>query len=232
MILGSLKWTLLLTITSTIIYLALGIFIGAASAWVRGGKKDIGLLVSILTLSSIPSFFLGILFVIFFALKCGIFPTSGAYTIPALYSNPFEEITDILYHLILPAATLISSHIGGTYLLMRNSMLGVLGDDYILTARAKGISEQYILYKHALKNALLPIVTMSALTIGFMITSTIFVERVFAYPGIGLMLFNAVLYHDYPLLQGIFLFITIAVIGTNFIADMTYGLLDPRLRHA
>jgi len=110
-------------------------------------------------------------------------------------------------------------------------MLSVLGDDYILTARAKGISEQYILYKHALRNALLPIVTMSALAIGFMITSTIFVEKVFAYPGIGLMLYNAVVYHDYPLLQGIFLFITIGIVGANFIADMIYGLLDPRLRH-
>ncbi len=230
-ILGALKWTLLLTVTSTIIYVALGIFIGAASAWVRGGKKDIGLLISILTFSSIPSFFLGILFVIFFALKFKIFPIGGAYTMPPLYSNSFEEIADILHHLVLPVATLVISHLGGTYLLMRNSMLGVLGDDYILTARAKGISELNILYKHALKNALLPIVTMSALAMGFMITSTIFVEKVFAYPGIGLLLYNAVLFHDYPLLQGLFLFITIAIVGANFIADMLYGMLDPRLRH-
>jgi peptide/nickel transport system permease protein len=230
-ILGALKWTLLLTMTSTIIYVSLGVFIGAASAWERGGKKDIGLLILIITLSSIPSFFLGILFVIFFALKMKIFPIGGAYTMSVLYSDFFDKIADILYHLVLPVATLVISHLGGTYLLMRNSMLNVLGDDYILTARAKGISEQYILYKHALRNALLPIVTMSALAIGFMITSTIFVESVFAYPGIGLMMYNAVLYHDYPLLQGIFLLMTIGIIGANFIADMIYEVLDPRLRH-
>jgi peptide/nickel transport system permease protein len=133
--------------------------------------------------------------------------------------------------LVLPAATLVISHIGGTYLLMRNSMLGVLGEDYIMTARAKGLSERYILHRHALANALLPIVTMTAMTVGFMVTGTIFVETVFAYPGIGNLLYNAVSYHDYPLLQGIFLFITITIVGANFIADMIYIRLDPRVGH-
>jgi peptide/nickel transport system permease protein len=114
---------------------------------------------------------------------------------------------------------------------MRNSMLGVLGEDYIMTARAKGLSEQYILHRHALMNALLPIVTMTAMTVGFMVTGTIFVETVFAYPGIGNLLYNAVSYHDYPLLQGIFLFITIAIVGANLIADMIYIRLDPRVGH-
>jgi peptide/nickel transport system permease protein len=230
-ILGRLKWTLLLVGTSTAIYMALGILLGATSAWARGKKKDIGLLISILSISSLPSFFLGILLSIFFAVKLGIFPLSGAQTAFATYSSPFEAVFDILHHLILPAATLIIAHIGGTYLLMRNSMLGVLGEDYIMTARAKGLSERHILHRHALVNALLPIVTMAAMTVGFMIMGTIFVETVFAYPGIGNLLYNAILYRDYPLLQGIFLFMTIAIVGANFIADMIYIRLDPRVKH-
>jgi len=230
-ILSRMKWTLLLVGTSTAIYITLGILLGATSAWARGRKKDMALLISILSISSFPSFFIGILMVIFFVVKLGIFPLSGAQTAFATYSNPLEEIFDILHHLVLPAATLVISHIGGTYFLMRNSMLGVLGEDYIMTARAKGLSERYILHKHAIKNALLPIVTMTAMTAGFMVTGTIFVEMVYAYPGIGNLLYNAVSYNDYPLLQGIFLFITITIVGANFIADMIYIRLDPRVNH-
>jgi len=229
-ILVRLKWTLLLTGTSTIIYMLLGIFLGAESAWARGEKKDTGSLTAILTVSSFPSFFLGTLLVIFFAFKLGLFPLDGARTIGASYANPLEKTLDILHHLVLPAATLITAHIGGTYLLMRNSMLSVLGADYILSARAKGLSERYIRNRHAIKNALLPVVTMAALTIGFMITGTIFVEKVFAYPGIGLLLYDSVLCRDYPLVQGIFLFISIPVVIANFIADMAYIWLDPRVR--
>ena len=230
-ILGRLKWTLLLVGTSTAIYMALGILLGATSAWARGKKKDIGLLISILSISSLPSFFLGILLSIFFAVKLGIFPLSGAQTAFATYSSPFEAVFDILHHLILPAATLIIAHIGGTYLLMRNSMLGVLGEDYLMTARTKGLSERYILHRHALTNALLPIVTMTAMTVGFMIMGTIFVERVFVYPGIGHLMYTAVEHRDYPLLQGLFLFMTIAIVGANLIADMIYARLDPRVKH-
>ncbi len=112
---------------------------------------------------------------------------------------------------------------------MRNSMLSVIGADYILSARAKGLSERYIMNRHAIRNALLPVVTMAALMVEFMIIGTIFVEKVFAYPGIGLMLYESVLCRDYPLLQGIFLFISIPVVCANFIADMTYIWLDPRV---
>lgn len=229
-ILVRLKWTLLLTGTSTVIYMLLGIFLGAESAWARGKTKDIGCLTSILTISSFPSFFLGTLFVIFFAFKLGLFPLGGAKTIGVSYANPLEETLDILHHLVLPVATLIIAHIGGTYLLMRNSMLSVLGADYILSARAKGLSERYIRNRHAIKNALLPVVTMAALMVGFMIMGTIFVEKVFTYPGIGLLLYESVLRRDYPLIQGIFLFIAISVVTANFIADMVCIWLDPRVR--
>jgi peptide/nickel transport system permease protein len=171
------------------------------------------------------------LFIILFSVKLNLFPVFGAQTPFMGYSSPLEEAIDILYHLFLPATTLVISHIGGVYLLMRNSMLNVIGEDYILTARAKGLAEWYIMRKHAMKNALLPITTMIALRTGFMIGGTILVETVFAYPGVGMLLFDAVTYRDYPLLQGAFLIITLVIIAANFAADMVYVRLDPRLRH-
>jgi len=228
---GRLKWTLLLVGTATALYMVLGILLGAISAWKRGGKRDVGLLVSLLSIGSVPPFFLGLLFIILFAVKLNLFPAFGAQTPFMGYSSPLEEAIDILYHLFLPAITLVISHIGGVFLLMRNSMLNVIGEDYILTARAKGLAEGYIMRKHAMKNALLPITTMIALRTGFMIGGTILVETVFAYPGVGRLLFDAVTYRDYPLLQGAFLIITLVIITANFAADMVYVRLDPRLRH-
>ena len=228
---GSLKWTLLLVGTSTVIYIISGILLGAVSAWKKGKKADAGLLTAILSISSFPSFFLGLLFIIILGVNLHLFPISGARTPFMDYSTLSEEIIDILYHLILPATTLILTSIGGIYLLTRNSMLNVLGEDYILTARAKGLGEGYIMRWHALKNALLPISTMIALIAGFMISGTILVETVFAYPGVGRLLYDAVLVRDYPLLQGAFLIITLVIIAANFVADMIYVYLDPRVKH-
>ena len=230
-LIGALKWTLLLVGTATAIYIVLGIALGAISAWNRGGKMDVGLLTFVLSVSSFPSFFLGLLFIILLGLNFSLFPVSGAQTPFAEYSTPLEAALDILRHLFLPAMTLVIAHIGGIYLLMRNSMLNVIGENYILTARAKGLSERYIMRKHAMKNALLPIITIIALRAGFMISGTIFVETVFAYPGVGRLLYDAVTYRDYPLLQGAFLIITLVIIAANFIADMTYAHLDPRVKH-
>jgi len=230
-LLGALKWTFLLVGTATTIYIVLGIVLGAISAWNRGRKMDVGLLTFVLSVSSFPSFFLGLLFIILLGLNFSLFPVSGAQTPFTEYSTPLEAALDILRHLFLPAMTLVIAHIGGTYLLMRNSMLNVIGEDYIQTARAKGLSERYIMYKHAMKNALLPIITSIALRAGFMISGTIFVETVFAYPGVGRLLYDAVTYRDYPLLQGAFLIITLVIIAANFIADMMYAHLDPRVKH-
>jgi len=227
----ALKWTFLLVGTATTIYIVLGIVLGAISAWNRGRKMDVGLLTFVLSVSSFPSFFLGLLFIILLGLNFSLFPVSGAQTPFTEYSTPLEAALDILRHLFLPAMTLVIAHIGGTYLLMRNSMLNVIGEDYIQTARAKGLSERYIMYKHAMKNALLPIITSIALRAGFMISGTIFVETVFAYPGVGRLLYDAVTYRDYPLLQGAFLIITLVIIAANFIADMMYAHLDPRVKH-
>jgi peptide/nickel transport system permease protein len=228
---GCLKWTLLLVGTSTVVYMISGIILGAVSAWKKGKKMDAGLLTVILTISSFPSFFLGMLFIIILGVNLQLFPISGARTPFMDYSSPFEAVIDLLHHLVLPAVTLILTSIGGIYLITRNSMLNVLSEDYILTARAKGLDEGYVMRRHALKNALLPISTMIALIAGFMITGTILVETVFAYPGVGRLLYEAVLVRDYPLLQGAFLIITMVIIAANFAADMIYVYLDPRVKH-
>jgi peptide/nickel transport system permease protein len=230
-LIGRLKWTLLLLGTATALYMSLGILLGAISAWNRGKKRDVGLLVSLLSVGSFPPFFLGMLLIILFGVNLQLFPIFGAQTPFMRYSSPLDEASDILYHLVLPVTTLVICYIGDVYLLMRNSMLNVIGEDYIVTARAKGLSEWYILRKHAMKNALLPITTMIALRVGFMISGMIFVETVFAYPGVGRLLFDAVTYRDYPLLQGAFLVITLVIIAANFVADMIYVRLDPRLQH-
>jgi peptide/nickel transport system permease protein len=230
-LIGRLTWTLLLLGTATALYMTLGILLGAISAWNRGKKRDVGLLVSLLSIGSFPPFFLGMLLIILFGVNLQLFPIFGAQTPFMRYTSPLDEASDILYHLVLPVTTLVICYIGDVYLLMRNSMLNVIGEDYIVTARAKGLSEWYILRKHAMKNALLPITTMIALRVGFMISGMIFVETVFAYPGVGRLLFDAVTYRDYPLLQGAFLVITLVIIAANFVADMIYVRLDPRLQH-
>jgi len=226
----SLKWTLLLVGTSTVVYIILGILTGAVSAWKKGKKTDVGLLVLLVSLASVPPFFLGMLFIIYFGWKWDLFPRFGAQTLFVNYSTPFGVALDILHHLALPAATLTLTSVGVIYLLTRNSMLNVLGEDYILTARAKGLSEWQILRRHALKNAMLPIVTLVALLGGLVITGTIFVETVFAYPGVGLLVSEAISAHDYPLLQGAFLFFALAILTVNFIADLVYAHLDPRVK--
>ena len=226
----SMKWTLLLVGTSTVIYVLLGIFAGAVSAWKKGKKTDVGLLVLLISMASFPPFFLGMLFVIFLAWKLPIFPRFGAQTLFIAYSTPFDVVLDIVHHLVLPAATLTLTSIGVLYLITRNSMLNVVGEDYIQCARAKGLSEWYIMRRHALKNAMLPVITLVALTVGLVITGTIFVEKVFAYPGVGMLVSEAIEAHDYPLLQGAFLTIALAILAVNFVADVIYEHLDPRVK--
>jgi len=229
-LLGRFKWTLLLMGTATAIYIALGIFLGALSAWRRGTKTDIGLLVTLFSLGSWPPFFLAMLLIILLSVKLGLFPIGGAQNSVGSQINGWKQTADVLYHLFLPCLALVLTHLSGVYLLVRNSMLGVLGEDYIKTARAKGLRERDVLLRHALPNALLPIITMIAMRLGFLIMGTMFVEVVFAYPGMGTMIYQACTTRDYPLLQGAFLLIMAFVMFFNLTADILYARLDPRVR--
>ncbi len=229
-ILGRLKWTLVLGGTAAVIYIALGIALGAISAWRRGSGTDVGLLVTIFSLGSWPPFFLGMVFIVFFSYQWGLFPIGGAQSAQAARLGGLRQVGDILHHWFLPALTLVVTHLPGMYLITRNSMLSVMREDYIRTARSKGILESLVLLQHALPNALLPIVTTIGLRFGFMLMGTMFVEVVFAYPGMGTLIYEAGAARDYPLLQGAFLMTMIVVLALNLIADATYGWLDPRVR--
>lgn len=229
---GRLKWTLLLVGTATVLYVALGVVLGAVSAWKRGTAVDVGLLVTTFSLGSWPSFFLAMLLVIFFGLRWRLFPVNGARSPYLLGANGWEQAVDVAYHMVLPVAALVLSQFSGVYMLMRNAMLGVLGEDYIRTAYGKGAPESRVLFQHAMPNALLPIVTMIAMRFGFVIMGTMFVEVVFAYPGMGTMIREACLARDYPMLQGAFLVTMMFIIVFNLMAELLYSRLDPRTRQA
>lgn len=228
-ILRRLPWTLLIVTGAILLSLFIGILLGSFSAFNRESWKDKSLYLTMIVFSEIPAFLLGIVLLIIFAAGMGLFPLSGAMTHFANYTG-WEQVKDVLYHAALPIITLAMARAGGIYLLVRNTFTTVMGKDYIRTARAKGLSRRRIRYYHALRNALLPLVTRVALQMGAMVGGAVLVENVFAYPGLGRLMREAVFVRDYPLLQGIFLVLAFGVLGANLLADLLYRVLDPRTR--
>lgn len=228
-ILNRLSWTMFLVLAAVIFSTLIGTALGSISAWYREKWVDKTLYTLMITISEIPAFLLGLILLFTLAAGLGLFPLSGALTHFADYQHWWHKILDILHHSFLPITALTTARLGGMYLLSRNSMTTVLAKDYIQTAQAKGLFRKRIIYRHALKNALLPIVTRVFLSIGALVGGAILVENVFAYPGLGLLMRQSVMYHDYPLIQGIFLVVTILVLLANFTSDLVYGKLDPRV---
>jgi peptide/nickel transport system permease protein len=224
-------WTLLLTGTGLIVATFLGVTLGALAAWRRGERGDLGLLGFFIFLESLPAFWVGMLLVAFFAVQWRLLPTFGAIT-PWVTLQGWPLVMDILKHLILPVSTLTIVSVPGTFLVARYAMLGVLGEEFITVARAKGLNERQILFGHALRNALLPVATVFTLNLAFAFGGATVIETVFSYPGVGRLVYEAVLNRDYPVLQAAFLMITILVIVANILTDLLYPLLDPRVRHA
>ncbi len=223
--------TLLLVGLSTIVAIIAGMFIGIVAASKRGKKIDIISLTFSLITYAMPTFWLGIMLVVFFSVTLNLFPTSGMSTAGAVFANSFEKALDVSKHLFLPTLTLALVLIGQFVLIMRNSLLEVLTEDYITTAKAKGFSEKLIIRRHALPNAMLPMVTIIAINIGFMIAGAIQIETVFSWPGLGRLMYEALNNRDYPLLQGIFLIVSVCVVLANLCADIIYGYLDPRINN-
>ncbi|MGD6830639.1 ABC transporter permease [Sutcliffiella halmapala] len=223
--------TLLLVGLSTIVAIIVGMFIGIIAASKRGKKIDIISLTFSLVTYSMPTFWLGIMLIVFFSVTLNLFPTSGMSTPGAIFANSFEKALDVSKHLFLPTLTLALVLIGQFVLIMRNSLLEVLTEDYITTAKAKGFSEKLIIRRHALPNAMLPMVTIIAINIGFMIAGAIQIETVFSWPGLGRLMYEALNNRDYPLLQGIFLIVSVCVVLANLCADIIYGYLDPRINN-
>lgn len=226
-----LPWTLLLIGTSLIISTITGVILGIQSGWVRGSKTDHALLTGMMSLSGFPDFFLGMLLLIAFGATWGLFPLSGAVTPYSGLSGP-ALVLDVLWHAFLPVCALALAHLSNSYLLTRNSMVMALKEPYILTARAKGLPERVIKYRHAGRNSMLPVITQTGIGVGRLVTGALFVEMVFAYPGIGYLTYEALSARDYPLLQGIFLIVALSVLVANFLADLSYSRLDPRIGYA
>lgn len=225
----SLPWTIVLVGLSTIIAFVLGTFLGVVAGWRRGSVFDLMTPVGAF-LSSMPYFWFGLIIVGVFGLTLNWFPTSGGYAPGDQVGWNGAFIASALFHSILPAITIIVSAIGAWLLGMRNMMINTLGEDYVTIARAKGLRERRIMLAYAARNAILPNVAGFALSLGFVVAGALLTEVVFSYPGIGDVLYQAITDRDYPLMQGVFLMITLAVLLANLLADVCYVLLDPRTR--
>lgn len=224
-----LPWSLLVVGGATLLSLGVGVALGAASVWRRGRLLDRSLLVGLLVVGEIPAFLVGMVLLVGLAGVLGWFPLGGARTPFAGPVPPWQAVADVLHHAALPVAALAISQLGGFYLLSRNSLVTVLAKDFIRTARAKGVPERLVRDRHALRNALLPIVTRGAMQFGAAVGGSVLVENVFAYPGVGRLMGEALAVRDYPLLQGTFLVLAVAVMGANLAADLVYRWLDPRV---
>jgi peptide/nickel transport system permease protein len=223
--------TVLLVGTATIIMLVVGIYLGIRGGWTRGSAMDTSSMGVSLLFYSMPDFWLAMMLLILFSTALGWFP-SGGFSSPNANLTGVANIVDIANHMVLPVVTLSLAYVGEYYLVMRSSMLDVLGEDYITTVRAKGVREGKVLWGHAVRNAMLPTISVIALSFGFIISGAVVVETVFSYPGLGLLTFQALDSQDFLLLQGLFLFFTIAVLVSNLVADLLYSWFDPRVREA
>jgi peptide/nickel transport system permease protein len=228
-LLSRLPWTLLLVLSAVLFSTVAGCLLGSISAAFRGKTLDRLLYPLMVVVAEIPAFLLGLMLLFFLAAGLGLFPLSGAMTHFADHSGFWDQIMDIAHHAVLPVLTLTLVRTGSMYLLARNSITTVLTRDYVRTARAKGLSPMRILARHSLRNAMVPVVTRVFLSLGGLVGGAILVENVFAYPGLGRLMRESVLVHDYPMIQGIFLLVTFTVLSANFLADIIYRHLDPRI---
>lgn len=223
--------TLLLILPAQVLSILIGIVLGLIAAWRRGTSIDGAALIFSLFMWSLPTFFLGIL-LLFAGAQWFELPTAGRVTVGASYGSLWEQVYDMGRHLLLPTLTFTLVLLGEYMLIMRSSVLDVLSEDYILTAKAKGLTTFGIIKDHAVKNAMLPMVTLIALNLGFTVSGAIQVESVFSYPGLGYLTVNAVGTRDFPVLQGAFLLLAICVVIANLAAELVYGWIDPRVTEA
>ncbi len=218
---------------STFASTALGIWIGIAQGWRRGSRYDQGMLGFTLFTYSMPEFWFGLLVIMAFAVGVGPFPAlfpTGGYESTGAGFTGFAHAIDVVNHMVLPFFVLTLSYLGEYSLIMRSSLLETLGEDFIITARAKGLRENRVLYGHAVPNALLPTMTVTILQLGFVLSGVITIELIFNWPGLGLLTSTAVDARDFPVLQGLFLLFSASVIVANLVADLLYSYLDPRVR--
>lgn len=225
----TLPWTLLLAGSALVISTLLGVILGIESGWHKGGKVDRWILFSVIGISGLPNFILAVILLLIFGVHLGWFPLGGGLT-PYSGWTGIALAGDIIRHMVLPVAALALAQLAETVLLTRSAMLGSIASPYVRTAAAKGLSNNTIKYGHAGRNSLLPVTARLGVSAGRIFAGALFVEIVFAYPGIGTLTHQALLSRDYPLLQGIFLVMALTVILANILADRIAFRLDPRLR--
>jgi peptide/nickel transport system permease protein len=226
---SSIFWTLGLVGISTVISFVIGTLIGIFAGWKRGSWLD-HLLPTATFFTAVPYFWLGLLMLYVFGQVVRIFPISGAYSVSMTPGFSLSFIGSIALYGFLPVSTLVLSSVAGWIIQMRNMMITVLGEDFVLMAEAKGLPRRRIIFTYAARNAVLPSIASFALSLGFVVSGALLTEVVFDYPGIGYQLYQAVRNLDYPLMQGIFLMITLCVLAANLFADVLYAVLDPRTR--
>jgi len=225
----TLPWTLTLIGTSTVIAFVVGTGLGIVAGWRHGGRLD-RVLPGLMFLQAIPYFFFALILLELFASKTHVFPIGQGYAQGLIPGWHWDFISSAVYHSLLPALTIVLTSIAGWMLQMRNVMITTVGEDYVIAAQAKGLPSRRVIYTYAARNALLPQLQGFGLALGFVVSGAVVMEIVFSYPGIGLLLVNAVTSNDYPLMQGIFLVITFAVLLANLIVDVIIVFADPRAR--
>lgn len=231
-IMSKLPWTLGLVGVTTVIAFLIGTLAGVASAWRRGGRLDAILPPTLFIISSIPVFFVGLLLIYVFAVKLNWLPLSSNYSLGATPTWSLSFIWDVIEHAILPATSLIIVTAGLWVYSMRNNMITTIAEDYVKTAKAKGLEDRRIMLDYAARNAILPNLTGFAMQLGYVLGGAIVIEYLFSYPGLGYLFYTAATDHDLPLMQGLFLFYTLAVLVCVLIADVLTAVLDPRTREA
>ena len=227
-LLADLKNTVPMVTVGTILSISVGVVTGVLSAWRRGSVADHVSTNTAIFAYAFPTQWLGMMLLIIFS---GMLPAGGMTDPFLLGPEPFwQHLGDIGTHMILPAATLLLTAYGSYTLVVRSSLLETLGEDYVLTARAKGLPVRRIVWRHAVRNALLPMVTLMAMDFGYIVGGALLIEVIFSWPGIGLAMYQAIGQRDYPMLQGGFLILTVSVIVLNLLSDLIYFRLDPRIR--
>jgi peptide/nickel transport system permease protein len=228
----ALPWTLLLVGTGTLLATILGTWLGIVAATRRGSRTDDGLLGFSLFTYSAPEYWIGLILILLFAVAIPIFPAGLQMTPGKQFDSWFAQALDVAEHLVLPTIAMTLVLLGSYFVIMRSSMVDVLTEDFITVKRATGLPWNQVVRKHAVRNALLPLVTLSAIQFGFVMGGVITIETIFSWPGLGLLEFQAINSKDFPMLQGAFLVFSVAVILANLIADCLYFFLDPRVQTA
>lgn len=229
-IVAAIPETVILVGISAILSALIGTAMGIVAAWRRNTWKDHGITAGTMVFYSMPDFWLGMLLLVGFAVVVPLFPVGG-FASAGSTAGGLDRLLDQLHHLVLPALTLTLAYLGEYALIMRSSLLDVMGEDYLIVARAKGMRDRIVRRRHAVPNALLPVVTLTAINFGFVLSGAIAVEAVYSWPGLGKATADAIRGPDLPMLQGLFLLFSAAVILFNLVADITYAYLDPRVDH-